>query len=639
MQNSAQKIAIFLPFALLNLSTALGATVTLGSANSGNCYPFNCNDSGSASGQSIRYQQVFSGAQFGSSPFTISNITFSDLFLPSLGFSSVPLLSGTYTFSFAITNKAVGALSTNLSSNVTSGLATFLTTTTAGVGAGFTTLSFNGSTAYVYNPASGNLLLDIVVTNQANVTSASYDFANGMDADDTGAVTSRAFQIGGSTAADNTGLVTTFNTSIVSTQTPEPTTFALIGGGLLAFFGWKRRKALSGGIAMCVIVLASLPTNASAQAPQGRTIAIPLHTLDGTPVRLNGAHRAISNRAAITIVSVPTFSRSYTIDGTVYPQTFVGSDPATSNITTNITVPVIPVIIVLNDGAGPTYDPTKKLTSAPGGSALSATLATLTSPIFQNANYTTGGTNVGNGIQFGDAIMRATFWDSVSSTSPNWHTVLKFQLKPAVTLRVPAISGVTAGPLAEVNLTWLGNKLDSLAPLYGSTNFPIFLFYQVVETQDNGGCCVLGFHTAIQTGPNLQSYAMGTYIEPGTFGQSSDVSVLSHEVAEWLNDPFVGNIVPNWPGPFTFVPPGPPYSTQCQNNLETGDPIEDRSDPAKLNFHITTFGRPYTLQNEALAPWFLHISPSFSVNGYYTYLGPIDNEFTSFAPACTPPLG
>jgi len=38
---------------------AHGATVTVGFHNTGNCYPFLCNDSGISSGQSIEYQQVY----------------------------------------------------------------------------------------------------------------------------------------------------------------------------------------------------------------------------------------------------------------------------------------------------------------------------------------------------------------------------------------------------------------------------------------------------------------------------------------------------------------------------------------------------------------------------------------------------
>ena len=39
---------------------------------------------------------------------------------------------------------------------------------------------------------------------------------------------------------------------------------------------------------------------------------------------------------------------------------------------------------------------------------------------------------------------------------------------------------------------------------------------------------------------------------------------MSHEISEWMNNPFGGNAVPAWQVP---------NSTGCQSNLETGDPL------------------------------------------------------------------
>jgi len=239
VSNKAKGVLWLACLAIAGLSTASATSVTIGSANDGNCYPFNCNDSGSASGQSIEYQQVYDGSLF-SGPVSITSVTFFDQFLPGFGFANVPLLAGTYQFTFAVTNKAVNGLSTNLASNITSGQALFLTTATAGIAAGFSSLSFNGTTPYVFDPASGNLLLDLIVTNQANVTSASYSPANGFDADDTGISTSRAYKIGAQTGvADSVGLVTQidFNSAV-----PEPGTWMLLGAGLTVLAGFRRRS-------------------------------------------------------------------------------------------------------------------------------------------------------------------------------------------------------------------------------------------------------------------------------------------------------------------------------------------------------------------------------------------------------------
>jgi len=648
VHNRARSSSFFLTLGCVSLAvvgsgTSFGAQVTLGSADNVSCYPFNCNDSGSATGQSIEYQQVYSSSQFGSSPVTITSITFFDQFFPGLGLSDAPLLSGTYAFSFAVTSAAVGGLSTTLLNNVTSGKATFLVDSNDPGNAGASTLTFNGTTPYVYNPASGNLLLDIVVTNQANVSSASTGF-NGFDADDTGTATSRALLITGQSAtADNGGLVTQFTLGS-SSATPEPGTYALMGCGLLLLMGLKKRKALAlqtvkvtSGVALVALLVSASSSSASAQLVKGRYKTAPLHAASGA-AKAGRSSGAISESSSTSLgpTTVPIWNKTFTIGSTPYQETFVGSDPSTNNSTTTITVPVIPVIIVLAEG---TFDPTKKLNNSLPGMGLTAATATLLSPLFQGATYNLGGTPVGTNVQYGDAQLRATWWNYVSSTSPNWHTVLQFQLKPTITLTVPpAADGGLTGPFGQVDNAWLGAQLDALSQNYGATTFPLFVMYQMFQT-DASGCCILGYHSAVLTpGNSVQTYAVGSYYDPGEIGGgTADITALSHEVAEWLNDPFGNNPVPNWPAPFSFIVPGPPYNQpgqpqQCQNNLEVGDPIEDRNFTV---FSVTTVGHTYHPQNVALAPWFLQVSPSTAVNGWYTMQGPIDNEFVAPAPACS----
>ena len=145
-----------------------------------------------------------------------------------------------------------------------------------------------------------------------------------------------------------------------------------------------------------------------------------------------------------------------------------------------------------------------------------------------------------------------------------------------------------------------------------------------------GNCCVLGFHNS--EGPpagSAHSWIYAAYTEPGSFNGDVilDVQPLSHEVAEWLNDPFTGS--------FTFgflniIPPAvlPGSGGQCIVNFETGDPLE--SPP--IVFTKVTNGMTYHLQDEVFLPWYLQAKTSFSVNGFYTYLG----TFTSPATLCGP---
>ena len=59
------------------------------------------------------------------------------------------------------------------------------------------------------------------------------------------------------------------------------------------------------------------------------------------------------------------------------------------------------------------------------------------SPVFQNYDFVSGGTHVGN-TQFGDAFQRANFWDSVSTRARNYHVLLgQPTVLPTYTIVVP----------------------------------------------------------------------------------------------------------------------------------------------------------------------------------------------------------
>ena len=218
---------------LLSATALFGAPFTIGSMDSGNCYPFMCNDSGTNVGPSIMYQEAYNSSFFPGS-VTISSLQFQ--FFPFNG--PAVLLGGTYSFSLGYS--AVGlALGSTLSSNFM-GLPTAVGTFTipaGGINFG-TLLTFNLSTPFAYNPATADLLLEVDVTNQDNVPDTG---ANGFNwADYTGVQVDRAYCVtniscfGGGTGA----LVTTFN----ATAIPEPGTLVMFGSGLIGLAGIARRK-------------------------------------------------------------------------------------------------------------------------------------------------------------------------------------------------------------------------------------------------------------------------------------------------------------------------------------------------------------------------------------------------------------
>ena len=142
------------------------------------------------------------------------------------------MASGTFQLSLSTTSAAVGSLDTSsLDNNLGSDNQLFSTVVLAG-GAAPMALAFSG-TPFDYDPADGNLLLDIQVvdffhpcTNPGALEPecAFYDARAGLAP---GAF-SRAqdWTSSGGATADNAGLVTTF-------LIPEPSTFALLLAGLV----------------------------------------------------------------------------------------------------------------------------------------------------------------------------------------------------------------------------------------------------------------------------------------------------------------------------------------------------------------------------------------------------------------------
>jgi hypothetical protein len=194
-------------------------SITIGNNNGGNCYPFMCNDSLNSSGQSIDYQEAYNSSAF-SGMTTINSLTYS--WWSPFGLSNA--IGGDYAFYY--TYSSVGmALTTTLTSNY-SVAETYLGTLAIPVGgeddsAG---LTFSGFTPFTYNPGNGDLLIEIVATNQdlaPNVVSMTPTIGYN-EADFTGTDVTRAFNISnpdataasyGPNFAGTGALVTTFGTT------------------------------------------------------------------------------------------------------------------------------------------------------------------------------------------------------------------------------------------------------------------------------------------------------------------------------------------------------------------------------------------------------------------------------------------
>lgn len=299
-----------------------------------------------------------------------------------------------------------------------------------------------------------------------------------------------------------------------------------------------------------------------------------------------------------------TWNGSFVYQSHTYTYNMVGTAPST-NTTTTIPVYIIPLKIVITPrrGSTVTFDPAHVLSNGN-----TVTTNTVVSPIFDSTTtYTQGGVNVGT-TQYEDAYQRANFWGTVK-TDTSYHvklggpTVLAEQ-----TLSPPRADGTTGSPFGFtaglVDINWFDAQIQTLISHFTQiqpNTLPIFLTYDVYLTE-SGQCCIGGYHSSEGSAAAPQAYAHFTYVDhPGEFAQ--DVSALSHEVGEWMDDPLVVNVNGN--------------NTPC-GILENGDPLEGNANFG--GFPYTLHGFTYNLQDLVTLPYF-GAPPSTSVNNFFTFQG------------------
>jgi hypothetical protein len=332
------------------------------------------------------------------------------------------------------------------------------------------------------------------------------------------------------------------------------------------------------------------------------------------------------------IDSVPNFTRAFRSQGQTWPYTMMGNDPALGH-RTRIPARIIAVSLELQNADLAT---TTKVPIAP------FERLALNSPNFEESDYSTG-----EDIQFADAVQRAEFFHVMKES---WHT----ELRPArivehVTIFVPRTIKVPSvdknGNPVEVDVrTYLSGQADdgSTFVLLLDTFFDQAFFDTVANAigagdlttdalnivllpntflfsleEGSSGNLVRGFHTFLfddsVTPMPIWVTAFASWTSPGLFGAGiEDVTGLSHEISESLNNPFLINSVPAWQFP------GIPGS--CQADLEVGDPIEaldNQSVPIRIERGRRSF--TYHPQTEALLQWFEDAVPSDAIHRAYSY--------------------
>jgi hypothetical protein len=354
-------------------------------------------------------------------------------------------------------------------------------------------------------------------------------------------------------------------------------------------------------------------------------------------------HRTPPGKSALSsagIDSIKNFSGEFHAPGvspTGAPKkrwlyTIAGSRPEGGG-TTTFDAPIVPVSLDLLD-----YDGSVRVIN---GHKLHYSVepfveATLNSAVFQNSDYTSSDVPT----QFADSVQRAQFYNVMQS---DWHTLLKPSIKAPRTLSVPrgayyfalnTDGSCCAFVLVDIdvfsNHLFPASASDVSSPVGAAEHagdittkdISTFLFpntYLYLKHNPNN-CCVLGFHTYdfepgdAANGFREKRYVLNysSWISPGLFAPGfEDVTALSHEITESLNDPFVGS-----DGVHGITPWWLSQNGNCQDDFEVGDVIEGLPDSTVA---IKTKAGTYHPQNAALLQWFAFQSPSTALGGAYSY--------------------
>ena len=206
------------------VSPTYATTITLGGSGLNNIFPFGTDPSATPH-YAGEYQQIYLASAFGG-PLTIAKIAFETAFTKTV-------VSDTFTLSLGTTAASPAAPGNNYAANRKPDFTTVFsgTITDSATNTGFFDFIIPLTTPFIYNPANGNLLLDVnIISSSVSGGGLFQQFVAGNDAN-----VGRVFNLGGTgaaTAGPNYGLMTQFS------EVPEPATVSLVAMGLA--FGLRR---------------------------------------------------------------------------------------------------------------------------------------------------------------------------------------------------------------------------------------------------------------------------------------------------------------------------------------------------------------------------------------------------------------
>jgi hypothetical protein len=365
-----------------------------------------------------------------------------------------------------------------------------------------------------------------------------------------------------------------------------------------------------------------------------------------------------------------TFNIKGSRDGDHHLGVMVGRDPFRNPGTARVPTFVVPLIIRTHTVAA-SFDPTTfKLATTPGETTVDSTqvddkcLAApnnvplrvfLQSPIFNAPPkpFVFNGVQVG-ATQYVDAFQRANFSSVLGGNGDDYHVLLAPVITlPPVVIDVPATAGIAltnpdlfkaalgfsiCAPVMLVDINWFDSFLNGTViheleeQGVNPGTFPIYMsyntFWPVGDVTDLGNCCAGGYHSITGVPLETQTYGVVNFDTSGLFAPSKNAGTgpglntetASHEVAEWMNDPYTNNQTAPWGGIGQVA--------NCQANLEVGDPLSGTD--------VTAVTMPngfnYNLQELAFFSWF-YGGPSIGAGGVFSNNGTFKTDAGPNCPA------
>ncbi len=329
-------------------------------------------------------------------------------------------------------------------------------------------------------------------------------------------------------------------------------------------------------------------------------------------------------------------------DGRLYADTIVGQRPfARRKTTTTIDVLIVPLIVQIG---ATTFDPTVADACIAGQATPLAAFqgSPLVKPVTFDGGAGAGHAALIDGTDGGaatyiDAFRRAEYWIEVRGTA--YHTALKVTTAAPRTISAATVESLGGGAVLGTQCAPLGvlhtaafhayvtGTLIPSIPQITPTTFVLFLAKDVVTTSGahlnclNG--CQIGYHGA--EGSPAQTYSVAEYDTTSGFWNApgiANISIVAHELGEWLDDPLVTNRTPAWGGIGQV--------SGCQKSWEVGDPLTGTDFPPITMAN----GIIYTPQELAFYSWFYNANgtPSLGAGGKFSMNG----GFSGPSKACPP---